>query len=106
MGKDGSKGSAEQALFAGEAWLDPLEAGLRERIRGFIEELAEQELEAALGRGRYERGGGPGRRDGPPGGRAGRSPRPGGDAAAPGPRRRRGGATTGGGRPRLPPPPP
>ena len=43
-------------LFAGEAWFDPIEAGVRERVRGFIEELIEQELEAALGRGRYERG--------------------------------------------------
>lgn len=55
MDKDSSKGSAEQALFAGEAWFDPIEAGLRGRIRGLIEELVEQELEAALGRGRYER---------------------------------------------------
>jgi len=42
-------------LFAGGAWFDPIEAGIRERVRGFIEELVEQELEAALGRGRYER---------------------------------------------------
>ena len=55
MDKDSSKGPAEQALFAGEAWFDPIEAGLRGRIRGLIEELVEQELEAALGRGRYER---------------------------------------------------
>ena len=54
MDKDSSKGPAEQALFAGEAWFDPIEAGLRGRIRGLIEELVEQELEAALGRGRYE----------------------------------------------------
>ena len=33
-------------------------AGVRGRIRGLIEELVEQELEAALGRGCYERGGG------------------------------------------------
>src|SRR5919107_1033885 len=33
-------------------------AGLRDRIRGLIEELVAQELEAALGRGRYERAGG------------------------------------------------
>ncbi|HYZ32631.1 MAG TPA: hypothetical protein VE684_10170 [Crenalkalicoccus sp.] len=51
MGKDSSKGLAEQALFSGEAWFDPIEAGLRGRIRGLIEELVEQELEAALGRG-------------------------------------------------------
>src|SRR4051812_29300008 len=57
MDKDSSKGTAEQGLFAGEAWFDPIEAGLRGRIRGFIEELVEQELEAALGRGRYERAG-------------------------------------------------
>ncbi len=43
------------ALFAGDAWFDPIEAGIRERVRGFIEELIGQELEAALGRGRYER---------------------------------------------------
>jgi transposase-like protein len=64
MGKDSTKGTAEPALFAGEAWFDPLETGLRERIRGFIEELVEQELEAALGRGRYGRGGTPGHRHG------------------------------------------
>jgi transposase-like protein len=64
MGKDSTKGTAEPALFAGEAWFDPLEAGLRERIRGFIEELVEQELEAALGRRRYGRGGTPGHRHG------------------------------------------
>jgi putative transposase len=58
MDKDSSKGPAEQGLFAGEAWFDPIEAGLRGRIRGLIEELVEQELEAALGRGRYERAGG------------------------------------------------
>jgi putative transposase len=58
MDKDNSKAAAEQGLFAGEAWFDPIEAGLRGRIRGFIEELVEQELEAALGRGRYERAGG------------------------------------------------
>jgi transposase-like protein len=58
MDKDSSKGPGEQALFAGEAWFDPIETGVRGRIRGLIEELVEQELEAALGRGRYERAGG------------------------------------------------
>jgi len=43
------------ALFAGDTWFDPIEAGIRERVRGFIEELIGQELDAALGRGRYER---------------------------------------------------
>src|SRR5215212_4068876 len=58
MDKGSIKGPAEPALFAGEAWFDPIEAGLRGRIRGLIEELVEQELEAALGRGRYKRDGG------------------------------------------------
>jgi len=42
-------------LFTGEAWFDPIEAGVRDRVRGFIEELLEQELTAALGRNRHER---------------------------------------------------
>jgi putative transposase len=42
-------------LFLGEAWSDPIEAGIRDRIRGFIEELIEEELATALGRGRYRR---------------------------------------------------
>ena len=29
MNKDSSKRAAEQGLFAGEAWFDPIEAGLR-----------------------------------------------------------------------------
>ena len=48
--------AAETALFLGEDWFDPLEAGVRTRIRSFIEELLEAELEAALGRKRYARG--------------------------------------------------
>jgi putative transposase len=42
-------------LFAREAWFDPIEAGVRDRVRGFIEELLEEELTAALGRSRHER---------------------------------------------------
>ena len=42
-------------LFAGNAWFDPIEAGIRDRVRGFIQELLEQELTAALGRTRHER---------------------------------------------------
>jgi transposase-like protein len=48
-------GGAETARFLGEDWFDPLEAGVRTRIRAFIEELLEAELEAALCRKRYER---------------------------------------------------
>src|SRR3954454_18212818 len=53
------------ALLTGEAWFDPIEAGLRERIRGFIEELLEQELTAALGRRRHGGGPSPGHRHAP-----------------------------------------
>lgn len=41
--------------FLCDDWFDPLETGVRTRIRGFIEELLEAELDAALGRNRYER---------------------------------------------------
>jgi putative transposase len=47
--------AAEGTLFLGDDWFDPLEAGVRTRIRGFIEKLLEAELDAALGRDRYER---------------------------------------------------
>lgn len=50
--------------FLGANWFDPLEAGVRERIRGFIQNLLEDELTAALGRGRYGRGGVAGYRHG------------------------------------------
>ncbi len=56
MNKDSTTGASTEGLFAGEAWFDPIEAGLRGRIRGFIEAMLEEELAAALGGGRYERG--------------------------------------------------
>ena len=55
MEQDSSTTSDAATLFAGEAWFDPIEAGIRERVRGFIEELIEQELGTVLGRSRYER---------------------------------------------------
>jgi len=39
----------------GADWFDPLEAGIRQRIRSFIENMLEEELAATLGRGRYDR---------------------------------------------------
>src|SRR5262245_22953200 len=42
-------------VLVGEGWRDGLEAGVRGRIRGFIEELLDEELTAALGRARYAR---------------------------------------------------
>ena len=50
--------AADTGLFAGDAWFDPIEAGIRDRVRGFIQELLEQELTAALGRGKSERAAG------------------------------------------------
>src|ERR1700684_2959079 len=49
--------STEGEQFLRDDWFDPLENGVRKRIRGFIEELLEAELDAALGRARYERPG-------------------------------------------------
>ncbi len=31
-----------------EDWFDPIESGLRERVRGFIEEMIRSELDAVL----------------------------------------------------------
>ena len=66
MAQDSTTVADGAGLFAGEAWFDPIEAGIRDRIRGFIEELLEQELTAALGRDRCERavGGAKGYRNG------------------------------------------
>jgi putative transposase len=64
MDERSTKGATDPTLFAGAAWFDPIEAGLRGGIRGFIEELVEQELAEALGRQRYERGGTLGHRHG------------------------------------------
>jgi transposase-like protein len=47
--------STEGEHFLCDDWFDPLENGVRTRIRGCIEDLLEAELDAALGRGRYER---------------------------------------------------
>jgi transposase-like protein len=52
--KDDTKTSTV-ALLASDGAFDPLEDGVRQRVRFFIEAILEEELEAALGRGRYER---------------------------------------------------
>ena len=58
-------GLPQPSPFAGSDWFDPLEEAVRGQVRSFIEELLEEELEAALGRDRYERGAGSiGRRHG------------------------------------------
>ena len=56
MTKDTTKaaaGAADILLF--EDWFDPIEDAVRARVRGFIEALLEEELEAALSRPRYGR---------------------------------------------------
>ena len=52
-----SAAATSPSPFAGGDWFDPLEEAVRRQVRAFIEELLEEELEAALGRGRYERDG-------------------------------------------------
>ena len=56
MEENNTKAQADgTSLFAGEAWFDPIEAGIWDRVRGFIQELLKQELTAALGHVRHER---------------------------------------------------
>ena len=55
MTTDSTTTGDDANLFLGAARFDPIEAGIRGRIRGFIEGLIEEELAAALGRQRYER---------------------------------------------------
>ncbi|MDX7954080.1 transposase, partial [Lichenihabitans sp. Uapishka_5] len=44
-----------EGAFLFDGWFDPIEAGLRTRVRGFIETLLEEELTAVLSRPRYGR---------------------------------------------------
>jgi putative transposase len=46
---------AETAIHLLDDWFDPIEAGLRDRVREFIQGMIEAELEAALSRPRYAR---------------------------------------------------
>jgi putative transposase len=48
--------TATPTTCLGGDWFDPLEEAVRGQVRAFIEQLLEEELQAALGRGRYERG--------------------------------------------------
>ena len=55
MAKDSREPSGASPAYPGEAWFDPIEVAIRDRVRGFIEELVEAELDDALGRSRYQR---------------------------------------------------
>ena len=46
---------AETAIHLLDDWFDPIEVGLRDRVREFIQAMIEAELEAALSRPRYAR---------------------------------------------------
>ena len=46
---------ATAAVHLLDDWFDPIEAGLRDRVREFIQVMIESELEAALSRPRYGR---------------------------------------------------
>jgi putative transposase len=57
MAKDSRDTSKESSEFLGTEGFDPIEVMIRDRVRGFIEELVEAELDDALGRSRYQRPG-------------------------------------------------
>jgi hypothetical protein len=44
---------ADEKLF--DNWFDPVETGLRAKVRGFMETMIEEELDTALSRPRYGR---------------------------------------------------
>ena len=54
-GTDSFAPATETAAHLFDNWFDPIESGVRERVRGFIEELIRCELDAALARPRYGR---------------------------------------------------
>src|SRR5947209_20386862 len=47
---------AGTAVHLLDDWFDPIEAGLRDRVRALMQAMIESELEAALSRPRYARG--------------------------------------------------
>src|ERR1700750_2377074 len=57
MAKDSRDPSGASPEFLGAAWFDPIEAVVRDRVRGFIEKLVEAGLDDALRRPRYQRAG-------------------------------------------------
>ena len=52
---DAVQPEAETAVYLFDDWFDPIEAGLRDRVRDFIETMFRTELDAALARRRYAR---------------------------------------------------
>ena len=52
---DSSQPAAETAGYLFDNWFDPIEGGLRDRVREFIHAMIEGELDIALSRPRYAR---------------------------------------------------
>jgi hypothetical protein len=52
---DSSQPASETAVYLFDDWFDPIEAGVRDRVREFIQAMVEGELDAALMRPRYGR---------------------------------------------------
>jgi transposase-like protein len=52
---DFAQPAAETAIHLFDNWFDPIEAGLRDRVREFIQAMIEDELDEALSRPRYAR---------------------------------------------------
>ena len=52
---DSSQLAAETAVYLFDDWFDPIETGVRDRVREFIQAMVEGELDAALMRPRYGR---------------------------------------------------
>jgi len=52
---ESSQPAAETAVHLFDHWFDPIEAGLRDRVREFIHAMIEGELDMALSRPRYAR---------------------------------------------------
>jgi hypothetical protein len=42
--------AADTERFAGDAWFDPIEAGIRERVRGFVEPEGSPDIQDLPGR--------------------------------------------------------
>ena len=64
MNNDTGNTATESPVLLGEGWFDPIEMGIREQIRGFIETLVDEELNEALGRALPAARRGGGHRDG------------------------------------------
>jgi hypothetical protein len=50
-----SQPDADTAVFLFDNWFDPVEAGVRDRVRGYIQAIIEGELDETLQRSRYGR---------------------------------------------------